>query len=202
MLKIANASIFILVILFSMLVTFNKDAYGETSIGLYLGYSFVLEEKHYRKTYYSFTTMETTDLYGLNFQHFPKNKRLGVSLEFFRQNHYAVVHRAINDVEVSYGGYPSRDKYKESLMVLILNIDYRLFSDKRTRFNPYATLGLAFLSDTFVMGSSNPCPSDGDLKVGGGIRYKITDESFINFGIVFFPANSFSSVRLGLEFAL
>jgi hypothetical protein len=80
-----------------------------------------------------------------------------------------------------------------------------LFDDvqRGKRFNPYVSLGYVILDDAdIVMGSSEPCPSKTDVKVGGGIRYRITNRFFMNLGISYFPANSFSSIRGGLEISL
>jgi hypothetical protein len=196
----------------SLLTILSKGTFGDTSIGIYYGYSFIAEEKRYdediRGDYGEyFKIMDTTIKYGLYFQYFPKNKRLGFFVEIFIQNNNAVVHDnyvvyhdTINGIEQSWEEFSYR--FEQNLMGLVLGLNYRLFEES-TRFNPYVTLGLVRLSDfDFIDPSPEPCPSETDVKVGGGIRYRMTNRSFLNLGISYFPANSFSSIRGGLEISL
>lgn len=203
--RLIKFSFLITGILFCLLVIQNKPVYGEVSIGFYLGYSSTFAKYPYRSGWEpnrEFTTTHLRHLLGLQVQYFFRNKKSGISLDIFDQKYIEQGHDIIGGVE------QLSQPLKRSVVFLSLSYDFRFFSNKNKKANPYLSLGYVFATISLPDWEDRPywlsyksgSRKATGIKLGGGLRYKIKGKILINTAFYYFLRQKFSSGRIGLEY--
>ena len=172
----------------------EMPAYRDISIGVYLGYSSLDYYLHkYWQWYYA--SADLRYLLGLQVQYFFKDSNSGISFDLFCQN--------LKEQGVFYPGEEFYwDEGLGSAYFFSFNYDFRFFSNRNKKFNPYLSLGYVFLTiEKSNLKEKLYWPKKNiPIKLGAGLRYKIKGKFFMNTAFYYFPVHKFSSGRIGLEY--
>jgi len=173
----------------------EMPVYRDISIGLYLGYSSLDEYALYKYWQDGDAWADLRYLLGLQVQYFFKNTNSGFSFDLFCQN--------LKERSAIYTGEEYYlDEGLGSAYFFSFNYDFRFFSNRNKKFNPYLSLGYVFLTieksnfEEKLYWPEKTIP----VKLGAGLRYKIKDRFFMNTTFYYFPAHKFSSGRIGFEY--